>query len=61
MSSYVSADSIKTIKRYSKEKKGRVDVPIPKIIAEYNTLMGGVDLSDVMLVALYRTGLKIHK
>jgi len=60
ISSYVSADPIKSIKRYSKEKKSRVDVPMPKIVEEYNTHMGGVDLSD-MLVALYRTGLKTHK
>lgn len=60
MSSYISADPINTIKRYSKEKKNRVDVPMPKIVEEYNTQMGGVDLSD-MLVALYRTGLKTHK
>lgn len=35
-------------------------VPYPKIVEEYNTHMGGVDLAD-MFIALYRTNMKTHK
>jgi len=37
-----------------------VPVPYPKIVQEYNTHMGGVDLAD-MFIALYRTNMKTHK
>jgi len=59
-SSFVSLHPINTVKRYSKVTKSYVDVPLPKIVEQYNTHMGGVDLAD-MLVALYRIELKTHK
>ncbi len=44
---------------YSKEEKRKISVPCPKIVSEYNTHMGGVDLAD-MMIALYRTPAKSH-
>lgn len=59
-SSYAAEEPILSIQRYSKTAKEKVPVPYPKIIQEYNTHMGGVDLAD-MLIALYRTNMKTHK
>lgn len=53
-SSFVSVEPKSKVKRYSKELKTKVDVVCPKIVEEYNTHMGGVDLAD-MLIALYKT------
>ncbi|XP_064468275.1 piggyBac transposable element-derived protein 2-like [Ornithodoros turicata] len=49
-----------TVKRYVKEQKKKVLVPAPRIILEYNTQMGGVDLAG-MFVELYRTPLKSRR
>lgn len=58
ISTYVAAEPIHKIKRYSKEKK--VDVECPQIVKDYNKHMGGVDLAD-MLISLYRTPLKTRR
>ena len=39
-----------------KENK-EIEISCPSIVAEYNTYMGGVDLSD-MLISLYHTKFK---
>lgn len=40
-------------KRWSKENNSHVHVDRPNTVAAYNSLMGGVDLCD-MLLELYR-------
>lgn len=59
-SSFVDSEPKEKIKRYSKEKKARIDVDCPQIVKQYNAHMGGVDLAD-MLVALYRSNLKTKR
>ncbi|XP_008186830.1 piggyBac transposable element-derived protein 3-like [Acyrthosiphon pisum] len=49
-----------SIRRYDKNMKAKIHINCPTIIKEYNSKMGGVDLTD-MLVSLYRTGLKSHR
>ena len=53
VSSYIGSELGDPVKRWSKEKNAKIDVPCPKIVAKYNQHMGGVDLCD-MLLALYR-------
>lgn len=60
ISTYVAAEPVHKIKRYSKEKKVKVDVECPQIVKDYNKHMGGVDLAD-MLISLYRTPLKTRR
>ena len=43
-----------TVKRWDTKGKSYIDVPLPDMVSDYNTSMGGVDLDD-MLIALYRT------
>ncbi|CAH2101307.1 unnamed protein product [Euphydryas editha] len=59
-STYVGLEPMGVCNRYSKDAKGFIEIPCPKIINEYNKHMGGVDLSD-MLIAIYRTYYKTHK
>ncbi|KAJ8944466.1 hypothetical protein NQ314_009472 [Rhamnusium bicolor] len=42
----VLIDTKSKCQRYSSSSKGKIDVPQPSIIAEYNNSMGGVDLFD---------------
>lgn len=39
-------EPMQTVKRWSKATKSKISVQQPKLIAEYNTGMGGVDLHD---------------
>jgi DNA excision repair protein ERCC-6 len=48
-----SSDSNLTCKRFCREQKSSIQVPIPVMVTEYNSHMGGVDLLDNM-VAFYR-------
>ncbi|XP_028461659.1 piggyBac transposable element-derived protein 3-like [Perca flavescens] len=60
VSSCASVNPVGQVRRYSKEEKRKISVPCPKIVSEYNTHMGGVDLAD-MMIALYRTPAKSHR
>lgn len=60
ISSFVGAEPLHQIKRYSKELKKKVNVDCPQIVKEYNKHMGGVDLAD-MLVSLYRIPFKTRR
>lgn len=59
-SSYADSYPVNKIRRYSKEKKRKVDVDCPEVITHYNRHIGGVDLAD-MLVALYRTDFRTQR
>lgn len=59
-SSFVDSFPMGKIKRWSKESRSKVDVDCPAIVKEYNSFMGGVDLSD-MLVALYKTNFRTKR
>lgn len=59
-STFVDSYPLQTVPRYNKILRKKVPVPCPRMIKEYNSKMGGVDLAD-MLVALYRTELKGHR
>ena len=48
------------VKRWSKTEKRRIEVFMPKMIAEYNGGMGGVDLVDQM-VGAYRIRIRKRK
>ncbi|CAG5001507.1 unnamed protein product [Parnassius apollo] len=48
-STYVGAEPAGKVERYDKKEKKRIDIPCPKIIKDYNTHMGGVDLMDSFL------------
>ncbi len=47
-------------KRYSAKEKKEISIPIPKLIQEYNSYMGGVDLLDKQ-VSLYRIRIRSKK
>uniref|UniRef100_A0A3B4ZUF9 PiggyBac transposable element-derived protein domain-containing protein n=1 Tax=Stegastes partitus TaxID=144197 RepID=A0A3B4ZUF9_9TELE len=53
VSSCASVNPLGQVRCYSKEEK-KICVPCLKIVAEYNTHIGGVDLAD-MMISLYRT------
>lgn len=60
ITTYKHVEPVEKIKRWSTKDKKFIDVDRPAPIAEYNTHMGGVDLSD-MLVSLYRTDIKSRR
>ena len=53
-STYASAKTVKHVERWDKSLKKHFPVPLHEVVAEYNGLMGGVDLAD-MFISLYRT------
>ena len=53
-------NTCKSVSRWSKKQKKRVDVPMPEIIHSYNRCMGGVDLFD-QFVANYRIRIRSKK
>lgn len=53
VSTLVGVQPCTEIVRYVKESKSKIPVPCPRAIKVYNSNMGGVDLSD-MLMSLYR-------
>ncbi|XP_044731963.1 piggyBac transposable element-derived protein 3-like [Chrysoperla carnea] len=60
LSTYVGAEPATTVSRFDKRRKERVEIPCPKIIREYNTHMGGVDLSD-SFIGRYHITMKSRK
>lgn len=46
MTNYDSVQPLAKVKRWSKERKEKIDVPQPHLFASYNSAMGGVDLLD---------------
>jgi DNA excision repair protein ERCC-6 len=59
-SNYCGAGAGGVVKRWSNEKKEKVDVKRPDVIGHYNHNMGGVDKLD-HLVALYQIEIKMKK
>lgn len=55
-----TSEPSETVSRFDKNEKGRINVKCPKIIKEYNSHMGSVNLAD-MFVSLYHTGIKSHR
>lgn len=60
LSNYIGPEPMDNVKRWSQTEKTKIDVQRPKIVKEYNTFMGGIDLHD-MLVELYRINMKCKR
>lgn len=52
LSTAAGVNPLKNVKRYSKEKKGKDDIPMPDAFSNYNKYMGGVDIHDQYCSAL---------
>lgn len=59
-STYVGAEPVEKIERYDKKEKKKVHIPCPKLVKEYNSHMGGVDLMDSFL-GRYKIRVKSRK
>ncbi|XP_071083709.1 piggyBac transposable element-derived protein 3-like [Haliotis cracherodii] len=60
VSSYVGQEPVREVKRFDRKEKKNIMVTCPKIVQEYNTFMGGIDLLD-SLTFLYKTGVKSRR
>nr|XP_047129497.1 piggyBac transposable element-derived protein 3-like [Hydra vulgaris] len=59
-STYCSANTSGNVKRWDQKNRKHIQLPCPQVVKEYNTGMGGVDLSD-MLISLYRIPMKTKR
>nr|XP_047122949.1 piggyBac transposable element-derived protein 3-like [Hydra vulgaris] len=59
-STYCSANTSGNVKQWDQKNRKHIQVPCPQVVKEYNTGMGGVDLSD-MLITLYRIPMKTKR
>ena len=60
LSSDAGVEPMKTVLRYDRQAKKKVEVSCPNVIKEYNGKMGGIDKSD-MLVHLYKTPMRARR
>lgn len=60
LSSDAGVEPVRTVLRYNKEHKKKVEVSCPSVIKEYNGKMGGIDKSD-MLTHLYKTPMRARR
>lgn len=60
LSTCMGSEPVGTCKRWSKEKKEKIDVPQPAVVKAYNMHMGGIDLCD-RFMAYYRCTLRTKK
>ena len=59
-SNYSDPAPTSTEKRWDRKENEHIEIGCPSIVAEYNTYMGRVDLSD-MLISLSRTKVLVSK
>lgn len=54
LSTYCGKEPQNTCTRWDKASKSRITIPCPKIVGQYNSYMGGVDMND-RLISYYRS------
>lgn len=59
-SNFIGPEEGEEIRRWSSKDKAYINVTCPRMVREYNSFMGGVDLAD-MLLALYRIPMRSKK
>ena len=60
LSTDVGIEPMKSVLRYDRTAKKKVEVPCPEVVDRYNSRMGGIDKSD-MLTHLYKTPYKARR